>query len=226
MPVVQSLVLDGEKGELVNSLGRVAKNIGVSEAKSMAALKNHREAERRRRDKINAHLTTLRGLVPCNDKMDKAALLAEVINQVKQMKKTATQASEGLHLPMDTDEVHIEKIEGSDGSFLLRTSLCCEYRPDLLSDLRQAIKNLPVQLKKCEISTLGGRVKTVFLLDITKEFSANSAENRELIITNSVRSTLSSILDKVSASVEYEQQLVFPQKRQRVSYMDSSCSSS
>ncbi|XP_073272159.1 putative transcription factor bHLH107 [Primulina huaijiensis] len=226
MPVVRSLVLDGEKGELVNSSGRVAKNKGVYEAKNMAALKNHREAERRRRDKINAHLTTLRGLVPCNEKMDKAALLAEVISQVKQLKKTATQASEGLHLPMDTDEVNIEKIEGSDGSFLLRTSLCCEYRPHLLSDLRRAIKNLPVHLTKCEISTLGVRVKTVFLLDITKEVIANSAENQELIITNSVRSTLSNILDKVSALAEYEQQLVFPQKRQRISYLDSSCSSS
>ncbi|XP_073017536.1 transcription factor bHLH30-like [Primulina eburnea] len=225
MPVAQSLVLDGEKGELANSLGRMAKNNGVSEAKSMAALKNHREAERRRREKINVHLATLRGLVPCNEKMDKAALLAQVINQVKQLKKTATEASEGLHLPMDTNEVNIEKLEGSDGSFLLRTSLCCEYRPDLLSDLRKTIKNLPFHLTKCEISTLGGRVKAVFFLDITKESAANSAENLELM-TNSVRSTLSSILDKVSASAEYEQQLVFPQKRQRVSYLDSSCSSS
>ncbi|XP_075513680.1 transcription factor bHLH30-like [Primulina tabacum] len=225
MPVAQSLVLDGEKGELMNSLGRVAKNNGVSEAKSMAALKNHREAERRRREKINVHLATLRGLVPCNEKMDKAALLAQVINEVKQLKKTATEASEGLHLPMDTNEVNIEKLEGSDGSFLLRTSLCCEYRPDLLSDLRKAIKNLPFHLTKCEISTLGGRVKAVFLLDITKESAANSAENLELM-TNSVRSTLSSILDKVSALAEYEQQLVFPQKRQRVSCLDSLCSSS
>ncbi|XP_073037416.1 transcription factor bHLH30-like [Primulina eburnea] len=225
MPVAQSSVLDGEKGELTNSLGRMAKNNGVSEAKSMAALKNHREAERRRREKINVHLATLRGLVPCNEKMDKAALLAQVINQVKQLKKTATEASEGLHLPMDTNEVNIEKLEGSDGSFLLRTSLCCEYRPDLLSDLRKTIKNLPFHLTKCEISTLGGRVKAVFFLDITKESAANSAENLELM-TNSVRSTLSSILDKVSASAEYEQQLVFPQKRQRVSYLDSSCSSS
>lgn len=218
MPVMRSLVLDGEKGELV-------KNNGVSEAKTMAALKNHREAERRRREKINGHLATLRGLVPCNEKMDKAALLAEVINQVKQLKKIATQASEGLHLPMDTDEVNIEKLEGSDGSFLLRTSLCCEYRSDLLSDLRQAIKNLPVHLTKCEISTLGGRVKAVFLLHITKEVTSNCAETQELIM-NSVRSTLSSILDKVSALAEYEQQLVFPQKRQRISYLDSSCSSS
>ncbi|KZV57541.1 hypothetical protein F511_03001 [Dorcoceras hygrometricum] len=226
MPIVRSLMFDGEKRELVNSSGRMATNNGVSEAKTMAALKNHREAERRRREKINAHLATLRGLVPCNEKTDKAALLAEVINQVKQLKKTATQASEGLHLPMDTDEVNIEKIEGSDGSFFLRTSLCCEYRPDLLSDVRHAIKNLPIHLTKCEISTLGSRIKTVLVLDITKEATANSAENQELIIINSVRSTLSNILDKASASAELAQELVFPQKRQRISYLDSSCSSS
>lgn len=65
-----SLVLDSEKSELVKAPARVAKK-GVSEAKALAALKNHSEAERRRRERINAHLTTLRGLVPCTEKVDK-----------------------------------------------------------------------------------------------------------------------------------------------------------
>lgn len=147
--------------------------------------------------------------------MDKATLLAEVINQVKELKTTATQACEGFHIPMDTNEVKLEILENNmntDGSLLLRASLCCEYTSELSSDIRQAIKNLSVQLLKSEISTLGSRVKIVFLIT-TKEMNIGSA----------VRVALSSILDKVSASTEYSQQLFLPRKRQRVSCLDSLC---
>lgn len=67
----QSLVLDEEKGELVKAQPKViGKKIGlISEEKSLAALKSHSDAERRRRERINAHLDTLRGLVPSNDKV-------------------------------------------------------------------------------------------------------------------------------------------------------------
>lgn len=64
----QSLVLDSEKGELVKAPTKVGKK-ELSEAKAMAALKSHSEAERRRRERINAHLDTLRGLVPCHGKV-------------------------------------------------------------------------------------------------------------------------------------------------------------
>lgn len=66
--VSQSLVLDSEKGELIKAPTRAGKK-GMSEAKALAALKSHSEAERRRRDRINAHLSTLRGLVPCTEKV-------------------------------------------------------------------------------------------------------------------------------------------------------------
>ncbi|KAK6124303.1 hypothetical protein DH2020_041960 [Rehmannia glutinosa] len=231
MPVKQSLVLDAEKGELVKDPGGMGKKIVVSEAKNMAALKSHSEAERRRRERINAHFATLRGLVPSNEKkimvgdwlvghlpadMDKATLLAEVISKVKQLKKTAKQSSEGLHIPTDTDEVEIEKHEknADDGSFLLRATLCCDYRPDLLSNIRQAINDLPLQLLKCEISTMRGRVKCVFVITTTGEGDSDNA-------AASIRAALRNILDKVSASVEYGDQLFFPQKRRRISCFDS-----
>lgn len=68
--VAQSLVLDGERGELVKApIGVGKKSVGLPEEKVVAALKSHSEAERRRRERINAHLNTLRSLVPCTEKV-------------------------------------------------------------------------------------------------------------------------------------------------------------
>ncbi|KAL0328895.1 UNVERIFIED_CONTAM: Transcription factor [Sesamum calycinum] len=99
--------------------------------------------------------------------------------------------------------------------FLLRASLCCDYRPDLLSNIRQAINDLDIQVLKSEISTLGGRVKTVFLVT-TGEGDNGRAAGLEVLV-GSVRAALSTILDKVCASAEYAQELFSPRKRQRVS---------
>ncbi|KAL0398477.1 UNVERIFIED_CONTAM: Transcription factor [Sesamum radiatum] len=222
MSVKQALVLDGEKGELVKASERMGKKIAVSESKTMAALKSHSEAERRRRERINAHLATLRGLLPISGKTDKATLLAQVISEVKQLEKTARRASDGLHVPMETDQVQVEKLEdkADDGSVLLRASLCCDYTPDLLSNVKQAIDYLPWQLLKCEISTLGGRVKIVFLITPSGEGNCGSTAAEELHFS-SIRAALSNILDKASASAKYAQEIYFPQKRRRVSYVDS-----
>ncbi|XP_042064517.1 transcription factor bHLH30-like isoform X2 [Salvia splendens] len=214
-PVKHSLVLDGEKGELVKACGRVGKRNGVSATKTVEALRSHSEAERRRRERINAHLESLRGLVPNNEKMDKATLLAEVVSQIKQLRETASQASEGLHIPMDTDEVKVGRVENhsGDGSFLLMASLCCEHWPDLLSDVRQVMKSLPVQVVKSEVSTLGSRVKIAFLI--------TSVEGDDGVV-GLVRAALSDIVEKFSALAESAEQLFIPRKRQRVSCIDSS----
>ncbi|KAL3519967.1 hypothetical protein ACH5RR_018116 [Cinchona calisaya] len=223
----QSLVLDGERGELVKSCGRVGKKSETSEAKTVAALKSHSEAERRRRERINTHLATLRGLVPSNEKMDKATLLAEVISQVKQLQKTATQISESFFVPLDSDEVRVEQVDekSGEGTFTFKASLCCDYRPGLLSDLKMAIHSLPLTLVKSEISTLGGRLMNVFFFSSSRGWNIASAEADEQLLS-SVRQALSSILDKFAASSEYSPRAMFPNKRQRISYFESSTSSS
>ncbi|XP_009624214.1 transcription factor bHLH30-like [Nicotiana tomentosiformis] len=218
--VPQNLVLDSEKGELVKASGRVGKKTGKSEGKSIAALKSHSEAERRRRERINAHLATLRNLVPSSDKMDKAALLAEVICQVKQLKETASHVSESFFIPLDSDEIRVETIaeNAGDGTCLFKASICCEYRPELLSDLRQVINSLNVNLVKSEISTLGSRVKNIFVFTNVIDGGHANIEAREILLT-SARQAFSSVLDKVSAFPEYS---TYSNKRQRISCFDTS----
>ncbi|XP_057947929.1 transcription factor bHLH30-like [Malania oleifera] len=222
----QSLVIDSEKGELVTAPVKLAKK-GPSEAKVVAALKSHSEAERRRRQRINAHLTSLRGLVPCTDKMDKATLLAEVISEVKELKKKATEASKDLLIPMDTDEVRVEPHddETKDGRFSFKASLCCDYRPELLSDLRQALDALHLNMVKAEISTLGCRVKNVFVFTGCKDGKGDNAEACQLL-ASSVHQALGSVLHKGSAPAEFSPRTTLPNKRRKVSLLDSSSSSS
>ncbi|CAL5440616.1 unnamed protein product [Camellia sinensis] len=226
--VSQSLVLDSEGCELVKTPPvRVGKKSGASEEKVMAALKNHSEAERRRRERINAHLGTLCGLVPCTEKMDKATLLAEVISQVKQLKKTATESSEGLIIPMDTDEVRVEPEPniGGDKNISLRVSLCCDYWPELLSELKQALDALHLNMVKADILTLGRRVKNVLVFTSRKDTNRDNAEACQLLV-NTVHQALSSIVDKGSALAEYSPRTTLPNKRRRISFYDSSSSSS
>ncbi|XP_051124857.1 transcription factor bHLH30-like [Andrographis paniculata] len=200
MSVKQPLMAEDEKGKLV---------------KAKSALKSHSDAERRRRERINAHLSELRGLLPGNEKMDKATLLAQVIDELKQLKKTARQASEDQNIPVDTDEIQVVKNYQNNGAFLVRASLCCDYRPDLLLNIKEAISNLPLNLLHFEVSTLGCRVRTVF--------SATTTSNGdEMRILSDVRAALDDVLDKVSASADYAQPLIYPQKRQRIRYLNSS----
>ncbi|XP_043689738.1 transcription factor bHLH30-like [Telopea speciosissima] len=222
-----SLVLDSEKGELVKAPARLGQKT-IPETKAIAALKSHSEAERRRRERINAHLATLRKLVPCTEKMDKAALLAEVISNVKELKRNAIEASKGFIIPMDVNEVRVEPHEdgSSGGPFSIRATLCCDHRPKLFSDLRQALEALHLKTMRAEISTLGSRVKNVFVMTSRIEGSADNTEVRHFL-ASSVRQALRNVLDRASAaSPEFSPGITLPNKRRRLSLDDSltSCS--
>ncbi|WVZ23682.1 hypothetical protein V8G54_002226 [Vigna mungo] len=218
-----SLVYESEKGELVkcsSSAARVGKN-EICEAKALAALKNHSEAERRRRERINGHLATLRGLVPSTEKMDKATLLAEVIKQVKELKKTAVEASKGFPIPMDADEV---KVEPCDGSMSYSATICCDFRPEIISDLRQTLDSLPLLLQKAEISTLGGRMKNVFVFTCCKE-NINIDTEACQGLARTVHQALCSVLEKASASLEFSPRTSHANKRRRLCFIETSTSS-
>ncbi|XP_058749686.1 putative transcription factor bHLH107 [Vicia villosa] len=206
-----SLVLDSEKEELVksppNPMNGEKKMCDGN--KTLVALKSHREAERRRRNRINGHLAKLRGLLSCPPKMDKATLLAEVIRQVKELKKNANEESKGYLIPKDINEVKVEiepcESGGVDGSILYKASICCDYGPELLSDLKQTIDTLQLDLVRAEMSTLGDRVKNEFVYTCCK-VDIYDVELCQVIASN-VHHALTSVLDKASASMDYELRL-------------------
>ncbi|XP_008785804.1 transcription factor bHLH30-like [Phoenix dactylifera] len=208
-----TLVLDGERGELVRAPARVGKKgkVGVLDASVAMALKTHSEAERRRRQRINGHLATLRSMIPGTEKLDKAALLAEVINHLKGLKSNAMEISKGCTIPSDVDEVRVEVEDVmNSGSFIIKASLCCEDRPDILADIRQALQTLQLKTIRVDISTLGGRVKNVIVMKC--EGNANDIEKH--LYTSSVHRALESILDRFNSSVDFLPRTSFSNKRQ------------
>ncbi|XP_028761724.1 transcription factor bHLH30-like [Neltuma alba] len=215
-----SLVLDDQIGELVEASVK-ERNKGLSSERSVAALKNHSEAERRRRARINAHLDTLRTVIPGANKMDKASLLAEVIRHLKELKGNAAQACEGLMIPKDSDEIRVEEQEGGSNGFpySIKASLCCEYKPGLLSDIRQALDALHLMIMNAEIATLGGRMKNAFVIISCKENNIEDSEYRQFL-AGSVQQALKSVVDRFSAS----QDLLGMRKRRRISVFNSSFS--
>lgn len=137
--------------------------------------------------------------------MDKATLLAEVIRQVNQLKINATQASLGLLIPEDVDEVKIEKVDTAsvNGCLTYHASICCKHRPELLTDIRRAFVELKVNIERAELSTLGDHMKIIF------DFTAD--EN----VLGSVHEALTSIIEKGSISLDYSPRTMLSNKRRR-----------
>ncbi|XP_062213492.1 transcription factor bHLH30-like [Phragmites australis] len=137
----------------------------IMDAKALAASKSHSEAERRRRERINTHLARLRSLLPNTTKTDKASLLAEVIQHVKELKRQTSEITEeACPLPTESDELTVDASSDEDGRLVVRASICCDDRADLLPDLIRALKALRLRALKAEITTLGGRVKNVLVV--------------------------------------------------------------
>lgn len=150
----------------------------IMDAKALAASKSHSEAERRRRERINAHLARLRSLLPNTTKTDKASLLAEVIQHVKELKRQTSEITEeACPLPTESDELTVDASSDEDGRLIVRASLCCDDRADLLPDLIRALKALRLRALKAEITTLGGRVKNVLV--ITGDDSAGGCDGTD-----------------------------------------------
>jgi hypothetical protein len=122
---------------------------------------------------------------------DKASLLAEVLDHVKELKRQTSammvaaaavskddeDAGPAQLLPTEADELAVHAAVGGDGRILVRASLCCEDRPDLIPDIVRALAALRMRARRAEITTLGGRVRSVLL--ITADEGAGGDGNDE-----------------------------------------------
>lgn len=158
--------------------------------------------------------------------MDKATLLAEAIGQLKEVTKAATEATRGLVIPLDSDEVVVEEVvlEVSEGeSFVcVKASVCCEYTHELLSDLKQSLSSLQLKLMRVELGTFRGRMKTVFFVSSYREGTSQDPRSHKSV-SRSVKRALRSVLDRFNASQELSlSNDLFSSKRQRVSLLGCS----
>ncbi|KAK4480695.1 hypothetical protein RD792_013777 [Penstemon davidsonii] len=139
----------------------------ASERTAGSASRSHSEAEKRRRDRINAQLSTLRKLIPKSEKLDKAALLGQVVEHVKELSTKAKEVSKLSTIPTEMDEVNVDFFDqNSDNNeeIYIKASICCDDRPELFAELNNALKGLGLTIVEADLTTLGGRMKTIFVL--------------------------------------------------------------
>ncbi|RCV12031.1 hypothetical protein SETIT_2G235400v2 [Setaria italica] len=146
--------------------------------------RSHSEAERKRRQRINAHLATLRTLLPAASRMDKAALLGEVVRHVRELRGEADAAAAGaaVAVPGEGDEVGVEEGqhccchgagERAATTRRVRAWVCCADRPGLMSELGRAVRSVSARAVRAEIATVGGRTRSVLELDVGEGASSS-----------------------------------------------------
>ncbi|CAH2063938.1 unnamed protein product [Thlaspi arvense] len=168
----------------------------ISQDKSLAALRNHKEAERKRRERINSHLNKLRSLLSCNSKTDKATVLAKVVQRVKELKQQTLEISNET-LPSETDEISVLNFEDcskDDGRIIFKVSFCCEDRPDLLQDLVKILKSLQMETVYADITTIGGRTRNDLV--VVADTEKHGVESVKFL-----QNALKSLLERSSQSV-------------------------
>ncbi|KAL5210123.1 hypothetical protein ABZP36_005746 [Zizania latifolia] len=134
--------------------------------RALAASRNHREAEKRRRERIKSHLDRLRAVLACDPKIDKASLLAKAVERVRDLKQRMAGIGEAApaHLfPTEHDEI-VVLASGGGGAAVFEASVCCDDRSDLLPELIETLRALRLRTLRAEMATLGGRVRNVLVL--------------------------------------------------------------
>ncbi|KAF3509882.1 hypothetical protein F2Q69_00001988 [Brassica cretica] len=173
---------------------------GKDRAESVS--RSHSLAEKRRRDRINSHLSALRKLVPDSDKLDKAALLARVIEQVKELKQEAKESPIFQDLPTEADQVTVlpETIsnEFNQDTTIFKASFCCPDQTEAISEIVSVLKKFKLETIQAEFICVGGRMRINFIVKETATSTSAKALKQSLCaalnrITSLTSSSTSSV---------------------------------
>eukprot|EP00257_Ricinus_communis_P027749 XP_025015163.1 transcription factor bHLH131 [Ricinus communis] len=150
----------------VNYKNLLATSIPKEEAKLMSALK-HKEAERKRRVRINGQFAELRTVLPNLIKRKKASVLAETIKCLKDLVNTLSELKEIYGVGRlssvfsgGTDMLRVEYSPGQ-GLKLVKVMLSCEDKRKLMFDIARAVRSVKGKLVKAEISIMCGWTECV-----------------------------------------------------------------
>lgn len=138
-----------------------------------------------------------------NVQTDKASLLAKVVERVRELKQQTSeimQIEEGF--PSETDEITVLSNDDSssslssssnDGRLLIKASLCCDDRSDLIPDLIEVLKSFQLSPLRAEMVTLGGRIRNVIIL------AGDQSDNDNESVSTFLRDALRSIVHRSSS---------------------------
>lgn len=116
---------------------------------------------------------------------------------MKELKKTTSELAERaddddknptkkLMFPSETDEL---KLNQCDNSGLIKATLSCDDRPEMIMEMIQALKSADAKAVKAEMSTVGGRTKSVLWV---KLMSGNESD----VGVGRLRRALKTVMDK------------------------------
>ncbi|GJV12074.1 putative transcription factor bHLH107 [Tanacetum coccineum] len=133
------------------------------------ASQKHALSERKRRKQINGHYNSLRQFFPRLLKSDKASVLAETVNHLKELKTIITNITSSqedgdsrpsIFIPGENDEATVNYCNNG-----VQATICCDDRADLNQNLMEAIQSVGGKVVKAEIATVGGRTKVEVVVE-------------------------------------------------------------
>lgn len=140
-----------------------------------------------------------------------------MIQHVKELKHQTSIIGAQIPVPSEIDELIIDNTSDEEGRIVIKASLCCDDRSDLLPDLIKTLKMLQLRTLKAEITTIGRRVKNV--LFVTGEDHMNSNDDEKVVNhwVYSITEALKAVVEKTNDGNDCSSASI---KRQRTNNID------